>query len=72
VVVISVLEREETRPSDYATLEAHGRELSRGVLSIICRSTGRPRTLDECARLDELVLEIDRVRGELREARVTH
>jgi hypothetical protein len=70
VSVISVREREQSPTADYATLEQHRRDLSRGVLSLICSTTGRHRTPDECARLDALVREIDRVRNDLRNARV--
>lgn len=69
--MVSVRERQRVRYTDRPTLEAYQRDLSRGVLSIICSSTGRRRTPDECARLDALVREIDRVRSDLRTGRRT-
>jgi hypothetical protein len=69
VVVVSVLERVATRPT-FATLDEHRRELTRRVLSIICRTTGRRRTPDECADLDALVRDIHQVRNDLRNARI--
>jgi hypothetical protein len=69
--VVSVRERERVRYTDRATLEAYRRDLTRAVLSIICSTTGRPRTPDECARLDALVREIERVRSDLRTSRRT-
>jgi hypothetical protein len=68
--VISVRELNRSQPADLATLEEHRRTLLRGVLSLICTTTGRPRTPDECARLDELVREIERVRADMRNCRV--
>jgi hypothetical protein len=53
---------------DSRTLEARERDLTRGVLSLICRSTGRRRTPDECRHLDVLVDEIRDVRHARREA----
>jgi hypothetical protein len=67
--VVSVRERDQLQIADGTTLEAYRRDLSRGVLSIICTTTGRRRTPEECARLDALVREIDRVRSDLRHAR---
>jgi hypothetical protein len=58
----------ETQGLDPQLLEARERDLNRGVLSVICRSTGRARTPDECRDLDALVGEIRRVRTERREA----
>jgi hypothetical protein len=49
-------------------LEARERILARRVLSLICRSTGRRRTPDECRHLDALVHEIHCVRDARREA----
>jgi hypothetical protein len=53
---------------DPRALEARERDLTRGVLSLICRSSGRRRTPDESRDLDELVVEIRQVRHERREA----
>ena len=53
---------------DPRTLEQRERDLTRGVLSLICRTTGRRRTLDECRDLDLLVREIRHVRHARREA----
>ncbi|HEY3670058.1 MAG TPA: hypothetical protein VGN51_03920 [Acidimicrobiia bacterium] len=50
------------------SLEARERDLTRGLLSLICRSTGRRRTPDECRHLDVLVSEIRDVRHARREA----
>ena len=47
---------------DPRTLEARERDLTRGVLSLSCRSTGRLRTPDERRHLDVLVGEIRDVR----------
>jgi hypothetical protein len=58
----------ETQGLDPRTLEARERDLTRGVLSIICRTTGRRRTPDECRHLDALVDEIRAVRHARREA----
>jgi hypothetical protein len=58
----------ETQVLDPRVLEARERDLTRGVLSIICRSTGRRRTPDECRHLDALVGEIRAVRHARREA----
>jgi hypothetical protein len=53
---------------DPMALEARERDLTRGVLSIICRTTGRRRTPDERRSLDALVGEIRDVRHARREA----
>jgi hypothetical protein len=53
---------------DPRALEARERDLTRGLLSIICRSTGRRRTPDEARTLDALVGEIRDVRHARREA----
>ena len=53
---------------DPRALEARERDLNRGVLSVICRSTGRRRTPDEIRSLDALVSEIRDVRNARREA----
>jgi hypothetical protein len=50
------------------SLEARERDLTRGLLSLICRSTGRRRTPDECRHLGVLVSEIRDVRHARREA----
>jgi hypothetical protein len=68
--VISVRERNRSQPADVATLEEHRRTLLRSVLSLICTTTGRPRTPDECAQLDELVRQIECVRADMRTCRV--
>ena len=49
-------------------LEARERDLSRRVLSVVGRSSGRRRTPDECRHLDALVHEIHGVRQARREA----
>ena len=54
---------------DPRALEARERDLTRGLLSLICRTTGRRRTPDECRHLDALVDEIRDVRHARREAR---
>jgi hypothetical protein len=53
---------------DPTALEARERDLTRGVLSLICRTTGRRRTPDESRDLDALVGEIHVVRHARREA----
>ena len=53
---------------DPRTLEQRERDLTRGVLSLICRTTGRRRTPDECRDLEVLVSEIRDVRHARREA----
>jgi hypothetical protein len=53
---------------DPRTLEQRERDLTRGVLSLICRTTGRRRTPDECRDLEVLVGEIRHVRHARREA----
>ena len=58
----------EPSTQDPRTLEARERDLTRNVLSIICRTTGRRRTPDECRDLDALVVEIRDVRHARREA----
>jgi hypothetical protein len=58
----------DTQTPDPRALEARERDLTRGVLSLICRSSGRRRTPDESRDLDELVVEIRQVRHERREA----
>jgi hypothetical protein len=58
----------ETETLDPRALEARERDLTRGVLSLICRTTGRRRTPDECRDLDALVGEIRFVRHARREA----
>ena len=65
----TVLEHGQSGVLDRATLEAYSRDLTRAALSIICTTTGRKRTSDERARLDALVRQIHRVRGDLRTAR---
>jgi hypothetical protein len=61
-------EGHETIASESRTLEARERDLTRRVLSLICRSTGRRRTPDECRHMDALVHEIQCVRHARREA----
>jgi hypothetical protein len=58
----------QTEMLDPAALEARERDLTRGVLSLICRTTGRRRTPAECRALDALVGEIREVRHARREA----
>jgi hypothetical protein len=58
----------ESQTLEPDTLEARERDLTRGVLSLICRTTGRRRTPDECRDLDALVGEIRVVRTARREA----
>ena len=58
----------ETQTLDTRALEARERDLTRSVLSLICRTTGRRRTPDECRDLDALVGEIRFVRNARREA----
>ena len=53
---------------DPRTLEQREHDLTRSVLSLICRTTGRRRTPDECHDLDLLVGEIRHVRHARREA----
>jgi hypothetical protein len=57
-----------TPTPDPKVLEARERDLTRGVLSLICRTTGRRRTPDECRHLEALVGEIRDVRHARREA----
>jgi hypothetical protein len=59
---------DETGTLDPRALEARERDLTRDVLSLICRTTGRRRTPDECRELDALVGEIRHVRHARREA----
>jgi hypothetical protein len=61
-------EGSETPGSDARHLESRERDLTRRVLSVICRSTGRRRTAEESRHLDELVGEIQSVRNARREA----
>ena len=58
----------ETETLDPRMLEAHERDLTRNVLSLICRTTGRRRTPEERRDLDTLVGEIRDVRHARREA----
>ena len=58
----------ETSASESRELEARERDLTRRVLSVVCRSTGRRRTPDECRHLDALVRAIQGVRHARREA----
>jgi hypothetical protein len=58
----------DTQVADPRALEARERDLTRGVLSLICRTTGRRRTPDEARSLDALVREIRDVRLARREA----
>ena len=62
-------EGHETSPSasESKHLEARERDLTRRVLSVICRSSGRRRTPDESRHLDALVHEIHCVRHARRE-----
>jgi hypothetical protein len=58
----------EIETPDATSLEAQERDLTRRVLSLICRTTGRRRTPEECRSLDALVGEIRAVRHARREA----
>jgi hypothetical protein len=62
------LRSDVTISPDARQLEARERDLTRRVLSVICRSTGRRRTPDECRHLDALIHEIQCVRNARREA----
>jgi hypothetical protein len=53
---------------DPQELEAQQRLLTRGLLSLICSTTGRAPTPDERGRLAALTQEIDRVRQHRRDA----
>lgn len=53
---------------DPVALEARERDLTRGMLSLICQSTGRRRTPQERRLIDALVSEIRDVRNARREA----
>jgi hypothetical protein len=57
-----------TQLLDPAALEARERDLTRGMLSLICQSTGRRRTPQEARLIDALVSEIRDVRSARREA----
>ena len=59
---------DEIKFSDPQALEAQQRALTRGVLSLICSTTGRIPTPDERGRLEALTREIDRVRQHRRDA----
>lgn len=58
----------DTQVLDPRALEARERDLTRGVLSLICQTTGRRRTPEEHRLLDTLVKEIRDVRVARREA----
>jgi len=53
---------------DPSALEARERDLTRGVLSLICQTTGRRRTPEEARLVEALVSEIRVVRHARREA----
>jgi hypothetical protein len=53
---------------DPTTLEAWERDLTRRLLSLICRTTGRRRTREESRHLDALVGQIHDVRHARRDA----
>jgi hypothetical protein len=53
---------------DPIALEERERDLTRGMLSLICQSTGRRRTPEEARLIDTLVREIRSVRIARREA----
>ena len=58
-----------TETLDPRALEARrGRDLTGGLVSLICRTTGRRRTPEECRELDALANEIRDVRHARREA----
>jgi len=58
----------ETPVLDPSALEERERDLTRDVLSLICQTTGRRRTLDEARLVDALVREIRSVRTARRDA----
>jgi hypothetical protein len=58
----------ETEVLDPFALEERERDLTRGMLSLICQSTGRRRTPQEARLIDALVTEIRGVRSARREA----
>ena len=64
----NVQNHDEIRFPDPQALEAQQRALTRGVLSLICTTTGRRPTPDERGRLAALTQEIDRVRQHRRDA----
>jgi|GraSoiStandDraft_29_1057270.scaffolds.fasta_scaffold1514319_1 hypothetical protein len=53
---------------DPIALEERERDLTRGMLSLICQTTGRRRTPEEARLVDALVGEIRVVRSARREA----
>jgi hypothetical protein len=53
---------------DPRALEARELDLTRGVLSLICQTTGRRRTPEEARLIDTLIGEIRGVRTARREA----
>ena len=57
-----------TQAPDPIALEARERDLTRGMLSLICQSTGRRRTPQEARLIDALASEIRGVRHARREA----
>jgi hypothetical protein len=63
-----MLVRNEIGTLDPRVLAAREQDLIRDLLSVICRTTGRRRTPDECRHLDVLVSEIRDVRLARREA----
>ena len=63
-----MLTRNEIDTLDPKALESREQDLTRGVLSLICRTTGRTRTPAECRHLEALVDEIRDVRSARREA----
>jgi hypothetical protein len=64
----TMLVRNEIDTLDPRALAAREQDLTRDLLSLICRTTGRRRTPDECRHLDALVSEIHDVRLHRREA----
>ena len=58
----------ETQLLDPIALEERERDLTRGMLSLICQTTGRRRTPEEARLIDALVSEIRDVRSARREA----
>ncbi len=53
---------------DPVALEERERDLTRGMLSLICQSTGRRRSPQEARLIDALVSEIRQVRVARRDA----
>jgi hypothetical protein len=65
---VDMLVRNEIDTLDPRRLAAREQDLTRDLLSLICRTTGRRRRPDECRHLDALVSEIHAVRHARRDA----